>query len=140
MNQHPSFFYRVGAGTIYKVNDGHVEWQYDGEQIDALRAELESEKQASISIAVICLNAGCKGEDDSTVSAVRQMSDKLVEKDAAIAELVEGIKKARTRQGDAVFLHHKNPKCGDGGTRICPNCTDELLDSLIAKYDKEKKA
>lgn len=43
-------------------------------RIADLEARLATERQAAASIAAICLNAGCRGEDGSTVSAVRQLA------------------------------------------------------------------
>lgn len=73
-----------------------------------LRERLVREQQASVSIATMCLPSGCEGEDGGTVSAVREMAEKLDASERACAGMREALGNAKRFIIKTEMQRHKN--------------------------------
>lgn len=50
--------------------------------------------------------------------------------------LVELLKLTLNRSDGLVYLHHINPKCGEGGTEICPDCLNDRIRAALEKIEE----
>lgn len=48
-------------------------------------------------------------------------------------KLVELLNLTLNRSDGLVYLHHINPKCGEGGTEICPDCLNDKIRATLAE-------